>query len=85
MRSLRRLAVGNQALAILALDFLVDMFNDEIEQVSRVHVYGTQSSRTGFWLRRSSSSVNLRLSVFSSWSYSLSRALNLHLSESGLS
>ena len=33
VRSLRRLAVGNQALAILALDFLVDMFNDEIEQV----------------------------------------------------
>ena len=33
MRSLRKLAVGNQALAILALDFLVDMFNDEIEQV----------------------------------------------------
>ena len=34
VRSLRKLAVGNQALAILALDFLVDMFNDEIEQVS---------------------------------------------------
>ena len=33
VRSLRRLAVGNQALAVLALDFLVDMFNDEIEQV----------------------------------------------------
>ena len=46
MRSLRKLAVGNQALAILALDFLVDMFNDEIEQVSRVHVY------SGFWLRQ---------------------------------
>ena len=43
VRSLRKLAVGNQALAILALDFLVDMFNDEIEQVSRVHVYSTQS------------------------------------------
>ena len=40
VRSLRKLAVGNQALAILALDFLVDMFNDEIEQVrsTRVHI-----------------------------------------------
>ena len=33
VRSLRRLAVENQNLAELALDFLVDMFNDEIEQV----------------------------------------------------
>ena len=33
VRSLRRLAVENHNLAELALDFLVDMFNDEIEQV----------------------------------------------------
>jgi len=31
--SLKKLAIGNQSLAVLALDFLVDMFNDEIEQV----------------------------------------------------
>ena len=31
--SLTKLAIGNQALAFIALDFLVDMFNDEIEQV----------------------------------------------------
>ena len=32
--SLTRLAVENSSLASLALDFLVDMFNDEIEQVA---------------------------------------------------
>eukprot|EP00090_Calanus_glacialis_P002411 TRINITY_DN11803_c0_g1_i1.p1 TRINITY_DN11803_c0_g1~~TRINITY_DN11803_c0_g1_i1.p1 ORF type:complete len:952 (-),score=245.87 TRINITY_DN11803_c0_g1_i1:99-2909(-) len=31
--SLTKLAIGNQDLAFIALDFLVDMFNDEIEQV----------------------------------------------------
>ncbi len=31
--SLTKLAISNQRLATLALDFLVDMFNDEIEQV----------------------------------------------------
>ncbi len=31
--SLTRLAMENHSLAVLALDFLVDMFNDEIEQV----------------------------------------------------
>ena len=31
--SIKKLAVTNQNLAVLALDFLVDMFNDEIEQV----------------------------------------------------
>ena len=33
VQSLKKLAVDNQELAILALDFLTDMFNDEIEQV----------------------------------------------------
>ena len=31
--SLTTLAMENHDLAVLALDFLVDMFNDEIEQV----------------------------------------------------
>ena len=31
--SLTKLSLENHALAVLALDFLVDMFNDEIEQV----------------------------------------------------
>ena len=31
--SLTRLSMENHNLAVLALDFLVDMFNDEIEQV----------------------------------------------------
>jgi predicted dinucleotide-utilizing enzyme len=31
--SLTRLSMENHSLAVLALDFLVDMFNDEIEQV----------------------------------------------------
>ena len=33
VQSLKKLAVNNQQLAVLALDFLTDMFNDEIEQV----------------------------------------------------
>ena len=33
VQSLKKLAINNQELAILALDFLTDMFNDEIEQV----------------------------------------------------
>jgi hypothetical protein len=32
--SLTKLSMENHSLAVLALDFLVDMFNDEIEQVS---------------------------------------------------
>ncbi len=34
--SLTALAIENHDLAVLALDFLVDMFNDEIEQVRLV-------------------------------------------------
>ena len=34
--SLTALAIENHDLAVLALDFLVDMFNDEIEQVCLV-------------------------------------------------
>ena len=33
MESLTRLSIGSPKLASLALDFLVDMFNDEIELV----------------------------------------------------
>ena len=33
VEALTKLAIGNQELAMIALDFLVDMFNDEIEQV----------------------------------------------------
>lgn len=33
VESLTKLSIGNQELAMIALDFLVDMFNDEIEQV----------------------------------------------------
>ena len=33
VESLTKLAVRSPALTLLALDFLVDMFNDEIEQV----------------------------------------------------
>ena len=34
INSLTTLAMENHSLAVLALDFLVDMFNDEIEEVS---------------------------------------------------
>ena len=34
--SLTTLAIENHDMAVLALDFLVDMFNDEIEQVSLI-------------------------------------------------
>ena len=33
VEALTKLAIGDQELAMIALDFLVDMFNDEIEQV----------------------------------------------------
>ena len=33
MEALTKLSIGDQELAMIALDFLVDMFNDEIEQV----------------------------------------------------
>ena len=35
INSLTTLAMENHSLAVLALDFLVDMFNDEIEQVKQ--------------------------------------------------
>ena len=37
--SLTALAIENHDLAVLALDFLVDMFNDEIEQVRYVEYF----------------------------------------------
>ena len=33
VEALTKLSIGDQELAMIALDFLVDMFNDEIEQV----------------------------------------------------
>ena len=40
VNSLTKLAMENHSLAMLALDFLVDMFNDEIEQVN-IHIRHT--------------------------------------------
>ena len=65
VRSLRKLAVGNQALAILALDFLVDMFNDEIEQVRLKAIESLTAISRHILLQVRSSSTPTSFSTFS--------------------
>ena len=65
VEALTKLSIGDQELAMIALDFLVDMFNDEIEQVRLKAIESLTAISRHILLQVRSSSTPTSFSTFS--------------------
>ena len=66
VEALTKLSIGDQELAMIALDFLVDMFNDEIEQVRLKAIESLTAISRHILLQVRWSSIPTSYSTFSS-------------------
>ena len=66
VEALTKLSIGDQELAMIALDFLVDMFNDEIEQVRLKAIESLTAISRHILLQVHWSSIPTSYSTFSS-------------------
>jgi integrator complex subunit 4 len=80
IRAIRRLAVSCPPLAEAALDFLVDMFNDEIDSVRLAAIHALQSLATHLQLREEQ--LDLMLSILEDNSHPIREATHRLLGRS---